>query len=260
MKAGAGLGAATFVLGLTYGALARAVGWGTAVPTVFSAAAFSSSAQFTLLTALGGGGGIVAAVAAATLINARYLPMGVAVSPSLHGGRLRRAVEAQALADASFATAHLGQGRFDRGRLIGATIPQWTGWVTGTIVGVLAAPSGHLLTKLGLDVVFPAFFLILAVEEFRRSRRAVAAGGLGAVLAAGLLLAVQPGLALLLATNAAGIGIVRPSNKHSKGAALNPTQVVGVAATGIARGFKAPMLAAIASGVIVTALLRLATG
>jgi predicted branched-subunit amino acid permease len=154
MKAGAGLGAATFVLGSTYGALARVAGWGIAAPTVFSAAAFSGSAQFTLLTALGGGS-LVAALAAATLINARHLPMGVAVSASLHGGRLRRALEAQALADASFAIAHLGKGLFDHGRLIGATIPQWTGWVTGTIVGVVAAPSGHLLTKLGLDVVFP---------------------------------------------------------------------------------------------------------
>jgi predicted branched-subunit amino acid permease len=208
MKAGAGPGAATFVLALTYGALARAAGWGVAVPSVFSAAGFSSSAQFTLLTTLGGGGSIAAAVAAATLINARYLPMGVAVGSSLRGGRLRRAIEAQTLADASFVIAHLGGERFDRARLIGATVPQWTGWVAGTVVGLLAAPPAHLLSAFGLDVVFPAFFVVLALDEFRQSRRAILAGGLGAAVAAALLFVVQPGAALLLATAAAGIGLI----------------------------------------------------
>jgi 4-azaleucine resistance transporter AzlC len=210
MKAGAGPGAATFMLALTYGALARAAGWGMALPSVFSAAVFSSSAQFTLLTTLGGGGSIVAAVAAATLINARYLPMGVAVSSSLRGGRLRRALEAQTLADASFVIAHLDGGRFDRARLIGATVPQWTGWVAGTIVGLLAAPPEHLVTAFGLDAVFPAFFVVLALDEFRQSRRAVLAGGLGAAVAAALLFVVQPGPALLLATAAACIGLIPP--------------------------------------------------
>lgn len=214
MKAGAGPGAATFVLALTYGALARAAGWGVAVPSVFSAAVFSSSAQFTLLTTLGGGG-ILAAVAAATLINARYLPMGIAVSSSLHGGRLRRSVEAQALADASFVIAHRGGESFDRARLIGATVPQWTGWVAGTIIGALTAPPAQLLTELGLDVVFPAFFVVLAMEELRQSRRALLAGGLGAAAAAGLLFVVQPGLALLLATGAAGIGLIPPRGNTS---------------------------------------------
>jgi 4-azaleucine resistance transporter AzlC len=216
MKMGAGPGAAAFVLALTYGALARAAGWGVAVPSVFSAAVFSSSAQFTLLTTLGGGASILAAVAAATLINARYLPMGVAVSSSLRGGRLRRAIEAQTLADASFVIAHLGGERFDRARLIGATVPQWTGWVAGTIVGLLAAPPEHLLTTFGLDVVFPAFFVVLALDEFRQSRRAVLAGGLGAAVAAALLFAIPPGLALLLATAAACIGLIPPATPHKE--------------------------------------------
>jgi 4-azaleucine resistance transporter AzlC len=174
---------------------------------LFSALAFSGSAQFTLLTALSGGT-VVAAVASAALINARYLVMSVALNDSLHGSRLSRALQAQALVDASFVFAHRNDGRYDVSRLIGASLPQWVLWVLGTAVGALTAPSPDLMHRLGLDVVFPAFFLILLLEEVRHSRRALAAALLGAVIAGGLLLVIAPGYALLGATAAALIGLL----------------------------------------------------
>lgn len=207
VRLGTGPGAATFVLGLAYGAAASAAGWGGAVPLVFSMLAFSGSAQFTLLTTLPAGSA-VAAVAAAVLINVRYSVMSVALNNSLRGGRLRRAMQAQALLDASLAVGHRGNGRFDVARLVGASIPQWMGWVSGTAVGLLAAPSAHLMHALGGDVVFPAFFLMLALDELRKSRRAIAAAILGASIAASLLFVTSPGTALLGATAAALIGAV----------------------------------------------------
>ena len=207
MRLGAGPGAATFVLALAYGAAARIAGWGVTVPLAFSMLAFSGSAQFTLLATLKAGSA-VAAVIAAVLINARYLVMSVAINDSLHGGRLWRALQAQALADASFVVAHRGHGRFDIARLIGASVPQWVGWVTGTAVGLLTAPSRQLMHALGADVTFPAFFLVLALDELRRSRRAIVAAILGACIAAALLFVTTPGNALLAATLAALIGAI----------------------------------------------------
>jgi predicted branched-subunit amino acid permease len=160
-----------------------------------------------LLTALSGGT-VVAAIASAALINARYLVMSVALNDSLQGSRLSRALQAQALVDASFVFAHRNDGRYDVSRLIGASLPQWFLWVLGTAVGALTAPSPDLMHRLGLDVVFPAFFLVLALEEMRHSRRALAASLLGAGVAAGLLLVTEPGYALLGATAAALIGLV----------------------------------------------------
>src|SRR3982751_726753 len=93
IRVGAGLAAAAFILAITFGATVRAQGWGILAPVICSLVVFSGSAQFALATALGGGGGPVPAVAAAALINARFLPMGLAVAPSLRGGRLRRALE-----------------------------------------------------------------------------------------------------------------------------------------------------------------------
>ena len=207
VRLGLGPAGAAFVLALSFGAEAEARGWGFGLPVLFSALAFSGSAQFTLLTALSGGT-VVAAIASAALINGRYLVMSVALNDSLHGSRLSRALQAQALVDASFVFAHRNEGRYDVSRLIGASLPQWVLWTLGTAVGALTAPSPDLMHRLGLDVVFPAFFLVLALEEVRRSRRALAASLLGAAVAAGLLLVTDPGYALLGATAAALIGLL----------------------------------------------------
>src|SRR4028118_1869382 len=87
---------ATFVLGISFGVLARSLGWGTVAPIVFSVITFSGSGQFAVAAVLGDGGGALAAVVAAVLINARFGPMGLAIAPYLKGGPLRRALDGQA--------------------------------------------------------------------------------------------------------------------------------------------------------------------
>lgn len=114
---------ATFVLGVSFGVLARSLEWGTVAPIVFSVTAFSGSAQFAVAAILGDGGGALAAVVAAVLLNARFGPMGLAITPYLKGGPLRRALEGQAIVDASWALASRGGGRFDREFMLGATAP-----------------------------------------------------------------------------------------------------------------------------------------
>ncbi len=205
MGVGVGLAAASFLLAVTFGAMVRAQGWGIAAPLVCSALVFSGSAQFALASALSGG--IVPAVTAAGLINARFLPMGVAVAASLQGGRLRRAIEGQSVVDGSWVAAHLGEGRFDRERLIGATVVQWPAWVAGTAVGVFVAPPPRIAEALGLDLVFPAFFLVLLMEELRTSRKARLAAGTGGAIAMALILVVPVGLALIASTLAALVGL-----------------------------------------------------
>lgn len=203
VKVGVGLAVAGFVLAVTFGAFARAEGWGILAPIVCSLVVFSGSAQFALATALAGGGGVLAAA----LINGRFIPMGVAVAKDLRGGRLRKALEGQAVVDGSWVAAHLGGGRFDRYKLFGATAVQWPAWVAGTALGVLVAPPESLVESLGLDLVFPAFFLLLLLDELRGSRTARTAAALGACVAGVLVFWVPAGLALLGAGAAALLGL-----------------------------------------------------
>ena len=198
---------ATFVLGISFGVLARSLGWGIVAPIVFSVIAFSGSAQFAVVAVLGAGGGALAAIVAAILLNSRFLPMGVAVAPYLKGGRLRRALEGQAVVDASWALASRGGGRFDREFMIGATIPQVVAWIGGTVIGVLAGNVVGDVERLGLDVVFPAFFVALLMEELGGGKQTLAVALIAAALSLVLVPLVPPGVPVIAACAAALLGL-----------------------------------------------------
>lgn len=210
-RVGVGLAAAAFALAVTFGATARQEGWGILLPIVCSIVVFSGSAQFALVTALSGGGALLPAVASAALVGARFLPMGAAVAPGLRVGPVRRALVGLAIVDGSWVAAHLGGDRFDAHRMVGATLPQWPAWVGGTVLGVLLAPPADVVGSFGLDVVFPAFFMVLLLDELRESATARWAAALGAALAGGLVAVLPTGLALLGATPAALLGLLRRS-------------------------------------------------
>lgn len=179
---------------------------GPVAPIVMSALVFAGAAQFGATAVLAAGGDATAAIIAGTLLNARFLPMGVALAPSLTGGPARRAAEGQAIVDASWALAARGGGTLDRDLLLGATIPQYPGWVGGTVIGVFGGEAIGDPAAFGLDAIFPAFFLGLMATELRSSRARTAALGGGAIA---LLLApiVPPGLPVLAASAAALIGL-----------------------------------------------------
>lgn len=198
----------TLLLGISFGVLARPR-LGVAPPIVMSALVFSGGAQFAALSVLGAGGSAITATLAAVLMNTRWIPMSFALAPSLTGRRRKRALEAQAIVDASFILAGRGDGSFDRAKLIGATVPQATAWVAGTVCGVLAS---HLIPDpdaLGLDAIFPAFYLVLLTQELRntnRSRR-LPVVAVAAVITLALMLIAPPGIPVLAAAGAALIGL-----------------------------------------------------
>ena len=202
---------ATLVLGVSFGVLARSVGWGPVAAIGSSVLICSGSAQFAVAAVLGSGGGMPAAVIAAVLLNARFGPMGVAVAPYLKGGPLRRALEGQAVIDASWALASRGGGRFDREFMIGASVPQVAAWFGGTAIGALGGDFVGDPERLGLDVIFPAFFLVLLVDELRGERSAVAVAVLAAALALVLVPFAPPGVPVIAACAVALLGLRRKS-------------------------------------------------
>ena len=188
----------TLLIGASFGVTATTVGWGVLAPVVMSAIVFSGAAQFATLAVLGAGGSAVAAIVAATLVASRFLAIGVAIGPSMRGGPVRRALEGQAVVDASLALGKTGEGRYGPRRLIGSTLPQYAGWTLGTLAGVLLGRGIADPKALGLDALFPAFFLVLVVGELtdRASRVTAVVGGL---IALALIPLVPPGIPVIVA-------------------------------------------------------------
>ncbi len=200
--------AAGFLLSLSFGVLAREAGFSAAQAIVTSAIVFAGSAQFAIISVILGGGGLVPAVAAAGLMNARFLAMGIALAPSLPGGPLTRAAQGQTVVDASWVHANRGDGTFDRWLLFGSTAPQYVSWSAGTAVGALAGDGFFDPERLGLDAIFPAFFVVLLIGELKspRTRWVALVGG---AIALALVPFAPPGIPILVASAAALLGLVR---------------------------------------------------
>ena len=197
----------TIAIGMSYGVLAEPV-LGAAAAIAMSFLVFAGAAQFAAVSVLAAGGGLAAAVGAGLLINARFLPMGLAAAPALKGGPARRAAEGQAVVDASWAIANRGDGTFDRELLLGATLTQALSWWAGTIIGVLGGAALGDPQALGLDAMFPAFYLALLAEEMR-DRSALTTALLAAAIALCLVPIAPPGVPVLAASVAALLGLRR---------------------------------------------------
>jgi 4-azaleucine resistance transporter AzlC len=207
LRAGLGFGAAAFVVGISFGVVSEPL-MGSFAPVVMSALVFAGASQFGSTSVLLSGGSAVTAIATGAMLNARFLPMGVAAAPALRGSRWRRALEGQAVVDASWALAARGERGFDRELLMGGTLPQYPGWVLGTLIGVIFGGALGNPEDLGLDAIFPAFFLGLLASELRRPH-AVPTVLVGGAIALGLTPLLPPGLPVLLASSAALIGLRR---------------------------------------------------
>jgi predicted branched-subunit amino acid permease len=197
------------IIGISFGLAARSLGWGWLPAVVMSVIVYSGSAQFASTGVLAAGGGVGPAIAAATLANLRFLPLGIIAAPATRGSAPRRALEGQLVVDASVLIARRG-GSVSRGLLLGATIPQFAGWVGGTVIGAAAGGSVDV-HALGVDAVFPAFFLALLAGELRRPGPAGAlrVATAGALLALALTPLVPPGIPVLAAMLAAVVGMRR---------------------------------------------------
>lgn len=197
------------ILGISFGVLAVDAGFPPVAAVVMSGIVHAGSAQFAALSVITGGGGVPTAAAAGTLMNGRFLPMGLAFAPSLPGGPARRALSGQAVVDASWALANLGGGRFDRHKLYGATAMQWIGWTGGTAVGAFSQGALGDLDRFGIDAVYPAFFAALLVLELREGRGRLAAF-LGALVALVLSPFTPAGIPVLAASVVALLGLRTP--------------------------------------------------
>ncbi|HMO54303.1 MAG TPA: AzlC family ABC transporter permease [Tepidiformaceae bacterium] len=195
------IGVAVGAFGISFGVLARAEGLGILAPLVMSLTTFSGASQFAIVSVLKDGGGIGAAATAAILLVARYLPIGVSVAPAIRGGVLARFARSQFVVDESWAVSNRGNGTFDGGTLLGAGLTIYLCWFAGTVLGVLGGDFLGDPEDFGLDAAFAGLFLALLWTTLR-SRRAVVAAAVGAVVALVLVPFTEPGIPII----AAGLG------------------------------------------------------
>ena len=206
IRVGLPLALAPLLFGASFGLLAIDAGMGRIGAVAMSATTFAGSAQFAAASILEDGGGVLAAIVAAILLNARYVPLSLAVASIFPGSRRRRFFESQLIVDESWALSGRS-GRFDYGILVGVGIMLYVLWVGGTAIGTVV---GDLLDPeaIGLDAAFAALFLAL-LAPYLRTRRALVTALVAGAITLVLLPFAPPGVPIVAASFAALIGLRR---------------------------------------------------
>lgn len=172
--------------GFVYGLAARDAGFSPIEAMAMSTFVFAGAAQFAAVGYVASGLAWPGVILLTALLNARHLLYSAALAPWLRDTpRPRRALMAHLLTDEAFALsiAHFERlGRADqRGYWIAAIGSTFIPWNLATLGGVTVGAQIPDPARLGLDVVFPAAMMGLAVGLVTGRREVVAALG-GAIL------------------------------------------------------------------------------
>ncbi|WP_443678193.1 AzlC family ABC transporter permease [Nocardia pulmonis] len=202
------------VIGVSYGASSVTSGLPAWLPILLSVLVLAGGAEFLFIGIVSAGGSMVAAVLVGLVVNARHLPYGLAL-PDVVGTGWRRLLGTHVMNDESVALA-LAENDQDRRRarfwLCGLGV--LLAWPLGAVLGVVIGAAVPDPSRFGLDAVFPAVLLALAVPALRdrATRRAVIAGAAVAAITTPFLAA---GLPVLLALPAALLAFDRKRGEQA---------------------------------------------
>jgi 4-azaleucine resistance transporter AzlC len=197
-----GIGASAAGFGFVYGLAARDAGFSPIEALAMSTIVFGGAAQFAAVGYVASGLAWPGVIVLTALLNARHLLYSAALAPWLRGvPRIRRAVMAHLLTDEAFALsiAHFERrGAADeRGYWIAAILSTFIPWNLSTLAGATIGGQIPDPARFGLDVVFPAAMVGLAVGLVTGRRELVAALG-GAILGVVVSLVAGPGIGVIV--------------------------------------------------------------
>ena len=197
----AGIGVSAVGFGFVYGLSAREAGFSIVEAMAMSTIVFAGAAQFAAVGYVASGLAWPGIILLTALLNARHLLYSAALAPWLRDvPTARRAVMAHFLADESFALAishfrRLGRGD-ERGYWFAAVVATFIPWNLATLAGVILGAQIPDPARLGIDVIFPAAMIGLAVGLIT-GRRELVAAILGAGIAVVVALATSPAIGIV---------------------------------------------------------------
>jgi predicted branched-subunit amino acid permease len=196
-----GIGVSAAGFGFVYGLSAREAGFSPIEAMAMSTIAFGGAAQFAAVGYVASGVAWPAVVLLTALLNGRHLLYSAALSPWLrHVPVARRAVMAHLLTDEGFALSishfrRIGRGD-ERGYWVGTIASTFIPWNLATLAGVTLSAQIPDPARLGIDVIFPAAMIGLAVGLVT-GRREVVAAVVGAAVAVGIALVSSPAVGIV---------------------------------------------------------------
>lgn len=164
------------VLGMAYGVLMQAKGYGAIWAFLMSAVAFCGSMQFVAITLLTGAFDPVGAFLMSLMVNARHLFYGVSMLGKYRGMGWAKVPLVYTLSDETFSivsSVEPPEGMRARDFYLAVSVLDYIYWVGGSVLGALAGKFIRFDTT-GLDFALTGLFVVLFIElvknpENRRS-------------------------------------------------------------------------------------------
>jgi predicted branched-subunit amino acid permease len=210
-----GVGLATGVYGISFGALAVTSGFSFAQTQVLSLGLFSGASQFAVVGIMGAGGGAVAAIATSSLLGFRNGLYALSIANVLKLKGFKKVIASQLTIDESTAmsVANNDDEEMSRWAFWATGISVFIFWNIATAIGAFGASFVADPKSLGLDAAVGAAFLALLWPRLVNKQIRVV-GILAGLLALGLTPFVQPGIPVLASVLIAiGMGLKNASDK-----------------------------------------------
>ena len=210
-----GVGLATGVYGISFGALAVTSGFSFAQTQVLSLGLFSGASQFAVVGIMGAGGGAVAAIATSSLLGFRNGLYALSIANVLKLKGFKKVIASQLTIDESTAmsVANNDDEEMSRWAFWATGISVFVFWNIATAIGAFGASFVADPKSLGLDAAVGAAFLALLRPRLVNKQIRVV-GILAGLLALGLTPFVQPGIPVLASVLIAiGMGLKNASDK-----------------------------------------------
>jgi 4-azaleucine resistance transporter AzlC len=212
-----GIGVSAAGFGFAFGLAAREAGFSPIEAMAMSAIAFAGAAQFAAVGYVASSLAWPGIILLTALLNARHLLYSAALSPWLRNVSFaRRAGMAHLLTDEAFALSishfrRIGMAD-ERGYWVAGIGSTFIPWNLATLAGVLLGGQIPNPARFGIDIIFPAAMIGLAVGLITGRRELVAAivgAGVGVVVA----LATSPAIGIVAGgTIGPMVGLVVPAS------------------------------------------------
>lgn len=157
------------VLGMAYGVLMQAKGYGAIWSFLMSAVAFCGSMQFVAITLLTGAFDPVGAFLMSLMVNARHLFYGVSMLGKYRGMGWAKVPLVYTLSDETFSivsSVEPPEGMRARDFYLAVSVLDYIYWVGGSVLGALAGKFIRFDTT-GLDFALTGLFVVLFIEQVK---------------------------------------------------------------------------------------------
>ena len=158
-------------IGMAYGVLAKEAGLSNVNTILMSIIVYAGSGQLIAASLFGGGVSSISIILTTFIVNFRHFLMAASITSFLKSWRKRDLISFSfQLTDETFAlhTTRFSQQKLDKKTTFWINLLCHSGWVSGSVIGVIATQLLENTALFGVDFALPAMFIALLALQVKK--------------------------------------------------------------------------------------------